>query len=347
MCTKWIDEAYTGVGRYTIKVLEHMMDLPNAPEFHLIHMQQGGDAIYGRAAAERVFKPAIPSLWWQTQDRFCKGISSEMDVIHEPFVGFRTRMDCPQVLTFHDAQPLLFPEHAPRAFAMYFKRLMPKVVSRADAIICNSGNTKADLVHHYQADPDKVHVTHLGVDPVEVEETGAFQDLGPYMLALSNTRMKNVGFTIREFARYKDGSGGDLRLVVVGEDFSGLASSRPDVTVLDYLKFPRLMELMAGAEALLFPSVYEGFGFPPIEAMSLGVPTVVSDRGSLPEVTGDASLVVDIDREGSLAEAIHRLVSEEGLAAELRAKGLEHWKQFTWDRCAKGTLEVYEGLAAR
>ena len=133
-------------------------------------------------------------------------------------------------------------------------------------------------------------------------------------------------------------------VVVINVDLPGI---RGLGTVLEYLEFPRLMELMAGAEALLFPSVYEGFGFPPIEAMSLGVPTVVSDRGSLPEVTGDASMVVDIDRDGSLAEAIHRLVSEEGLAAELRAKGLEHWKQFTWDRCAKGTVEVYEGLAAR
>jgi len=78
--------------------------------------------------------------------------------------------------------------------------------------------------------------------------------------------------------------------------------------------------------------------------MSLGVPTIVSDRGSLPEVTGDASLVVDIDREGSMAEAIHQLRSDESMADELRRKGRERCKRFNWERCAKETMEVYESL---
>ncbi len=344
MCTKWIDEAYTGVGRYTIKVLEHMMDIPDGPEFHLIHKQVGGDPLYGRAAAEHVFNARIESLWWRYQDRFCKGLSSELDVVHEPFVGFRTKMDCPQVLTFHDAVALMHPEFAPRTFAMYFKRMMPKVIARADAVICNSGNTREDLLRLYDADPDKVHVTYLGVDPPEVVRQGTFTDREPYMLALSNTLMKNVGFTVREFIAHKEQSGGDLRLMVVGTDYSGLSQGRDDIEVLDYLARDPFVELMAGAKALLFPSHYEGFGFPPLEAMSMGVPTVVSDRGSLPEVVGDASLVVDIDREGSLAEAIHRLVTEEGLAKELRAKGLERYKRFTWERCARETVDVYEGL---
>ncbi|MCK4969281.1 MAG: glycosyltransferase family 4 protein [Thermoplasmata archaeon] len=345
MCTKWIDEAYTGVGRYTIKVLDHMMDLEDAPEFHLIHRQQGGDPVYGRAAEEHIYKPRIETLWWHYQDRFCKGLSSQLDVIHEPFVGFRTRMDCPQVLTFHDAVPLMHPEFAPRTFAVYFKRMMPKVVSRADAIICNSERTREDLLEHYSADPDKTFVTYLGVDPPDVVGESTLTDKEPYMLALSNTLMKNIGFTVGEFISYKDVHGGDLRLIVVGSDYSGLSQGRTDVEVLDYLPRDTFVELMAGAEALLFPSHYEGFGFPPLEAMSMCVPTVVSDRGSLPEVVGDASLVVDIDRKGSLVEAIHRLRTEEGLAAELRAKGNERYKGFTWDKCARATLGIYEGLS--
>ncbi|MCJ2540956.1 MAG: glycosyltransferase, partial [Candidatus Thermoplasmatota archaeon] len=106
----------------------------------------------------------------------------------------------------------------------------------------------------------------------------------------------------------------------------------------------RFWELMAGAEALLFPSHYEGFGFPPLEAMALGVPTVVSDRGSLPEVVGNASLVVDIDRKGSLAEAIDRLRTEDGLVDGLVEKGDLRWKEFTWKECAERTIQVYEGL---
>jgi glycosyltransferase involved in cell wall biosynthesis len=344
MCTKWIDEPFTGVGRYTLKVLSHMMSSGEAPEFHLIHMQRGGDPIYGRAAAEHVFSPSVGSLWWWSQDRFCRTLSSELDVVHEPFVGFRARMNCPQVLTFHDAVALMHPEYTTRQFAMYFKRLMPKVVDRADAIICNSEATRRDLLEHYRVDPGKVHVTYLGVDPPEVDRKGTFSHLEPYMMAQSNTRMKNLGFTLREFQAYKDAHGGDLRLVVVGTDFDGLSEGREDVTVMDYLEEDRYFELMAGAEALLFPSHYEGFGFPPLEAMALGVPSVVSDRGSLPEVVGDASLVVDIDRVGSLCEAIEQLVTDGGLGDELRRKGRERHRSFTWERCARQTIEIYRGL---
>jgi glycosyltransferase involved in cell wall biosynthesis len=344
LCTKWIDEPFTGVGRYTLKVLQHMMDLDGAPEFHLIHMQRGGDPVYDRAAEEHVFSPTVGTLWWWSQDRFCKSLSRDLDVVHEPFVGFRARMDCPQVLTFHDAVPLMHPEYTTRQFAMYFRRMMPKVVDRADAVICNSQATRRDLLEHYGADAEKVHVTYLGVDPVTAEDTGTYGDLSPYMMAISNTKMKNLEYTLREFASYKDSHGGDLRLVVVGRDHTGLSEVRDDVLVMDYLERDHFVELMAGAEALLFPSHYEGFGFPPLEAMSLGVPTVVSDRGSLPEVVGDASLVVDIDRSGSMVEAIHRLMTEEGLGSDLRRRGDARWRRFTWERCAQETAAVYEGL---
>jgi glycosyltransferase involved in cell wall biosynthesis len=279
MCTKWIDEPFTGVGRYTLKVLSHMMDMDNAPEFHLIHMQQGGDPVYGRAEAEHVFSPKMGTLWWWSQDRFCKGLSRDLDVIHEPFVGFRARMDCPQVLTFHDAVPLMHPEHTTKQFAMYFKRMMPKVVERADAMICNSEATSRDLIARYDADPEKVHVTLLGVDVPQVDVRGTYDHLSPYMMTTSQTRMKNSEFTLREFRDYKDAHGGDLNLVMVGTDFSGLSRDRDDVTVVEYVDRDRWWELLAGSEALLFPSHYEGFGFPPLEAMAMGVPAVVSTTG--------------------------------------------------------------------
>ena len=344
LCTQYIDGEYTGVGHYITRLLQHWMGRPDPPDFHLIHMVGGGNPLYEEAAAEHVFSSKTRALWWRSQDRFCKGLSKELDLIHEPFIGLPSKMECPQVLSFHDIVPITNPEYSSRMFGLYFKRVMPKVIRNADVVLCNSETTRHDLLRHYTADPERIKVVYHGVDRVTPDVTDIFSDKGPYMVAMSHTKMKNVGFTIREFLRYKKAHPGPLRLMVVGTDFSGLSEGQSDVEVTGYLERDRLIELLAGAEALLFPSHYEGFGYPPIEAMSLGVPTVVSDRGSLPEVVGDASLVVDIDQEGSLAKAIHRLRSDEGLVDELRRKGRERCKRFTWERCAKETMEVYESL---
>ncbi len=341
LCTKYIDGEFTGVGLYITRLLENWMEYPDAPEFHLIHMQEGGHPLYGRAAAEHVYRSSTKALWWRSQDRFCKKLSKDLDLIHEPFIGLSSKMACPQVLSFHDIVPITNPEFSSRMFGQYFRRVMPKVLRNADAVLCNSETTRRDLLDHYDADPEKLHVVYNGVDHVTAERSGALPEDEPYMVALSHTKMKNIGFTIREFLRYKENHPGDLRLMVVGTDFSGLSEGRSDVVVTGYLGRERLVELVAGAEALLFPSHYEGFGYPPLEAMDLGTPTVVSDRGSLPEVSGDASLTVDIDQEGSLAEAIHRLRTEDGLADELRRKGRERCREFSWERCARETMDVY------
>jgi glycosyltransferase involved in cell wall biosynthesis len=339
-----MDGDYTGTGHMVKRVVEQLLGWPDGPELHLVHMQQGGDPLYARAAGEHVFSTPTRALWWRSQDRFCRKLSRELDVVHEPFMGLASKMECPQVVNFHDVVPLTNPELSGRTFSIYFKRVMPKVLAAADAVLCNSASTRDDMMRHYRVDPGKVHVVHHGVDPPEVDRRGTYDHLRPYMMAISNTRMKNVGHTIREFASYKEARGGDLRLVVVGTDFSGLSEGRPDVEVTGYMERGALMELMAGAEALLFPSHHEGFGYPPLEAMSLGVPTVVSDRGALPEVVGDAGLVVDIGRDGDLAAAIHRLRTEEGLAEELRRRGDRRWRDFTWADCAEGYYRVYRDL---
>jgi len=344
LCTQYIDGEFTGVGVTVKRLAEALLDLEDGPELHAVHMRRGGDPLYGRAAGEHVFSTPARVVWWRSQDKFCRRLSRELDIIHEPFMGLPSEMACPQVLSFHDVVPLTNPELSSRMFGLYFRRVMPRVLRKADAVICNSENTRQDLLRHYDVEAGKVHVVHHGLDVPPLERTGEFRGMEPYLVAMSHTRMKNVGYTISEFARYKADRGGDLRLVVVGTDFSCLAADRSDVVVTGYQDRDRLLELMAGAEGFLFPSLYEGFGYPPLEAMALGTPAVVSDRGSLPEVTGDAALVVDIDTRGSLARAIHRLISEQGLAEDLRRRGLERARMFTWERAARGTMEVYRGL---
>jgi len=245
LCTQYIDGEYTGVGHYITRLLEHGMDHPDHPDFHLIHMGNGGNPLYGAAAAEHVFSNKTRALWWRSQDRFCKGLSKDLDLIHEPFMGLPSKMECPQVLSFHDIVPLTNPEYSSRMFGLYFKRVMPKVIRNADVVLCNSENTRHDLLQHYNADPERIKVVYHGVDQLTPKVTGVFKDKGPYMVAMSHTKMKNVGFTIREFLRYKEAHPGPLRLMVVGTDFSGMSEGRSDVEVTSYLDRDRLIELLA------------------------------------------------------------------------------------------------------
>jgi glycosyltransferase involved in cell wall biosynthesis len=292
------------------------------------------------------------------------------DVYHGPAVflphvklGYRT------VVTIHDLVSFLFPETVPRKYSLYM-RLMTRLAARsADRIIAVSHATKADLVQTLRVPPAKIAVIHEAVGPefarvpppaavdAVVERYGLQH---PYCLFVGNLEpRKNLPGLIEAFAEVRrrlGATGRPAQLVLAGTrawlhggifravEAHGLASA---VAFTDYVPTADLPALYAGATCFVFPSLYEGFGLPVLEAMAAGAPVVAARAGSIPEVAGDAALLVDARVPGELAAAIEAVLTDATLRDRLVARGRARAATFEWNTVARETLAVYEAVYGR
>lgn len=269
----------------------------------------------------------------------------------------------PSVVTIHDLGYLAFPQaHTAR------RRLELHLTTRwslraARRVIAISQATKDDLVRHYGADPARIAVVHHGLSAGfrPTEDPGALARHGlrePYFLYVGTLQpRKNLARLIEAYARAVR-SGGDAGpaawplLAIAGrrgwltetiERRAAQLGIADRVRFLGYVPDADLPALLSGATAFLFPSLYEGFGMPVLEAMACGTPVLTSSTSALPEVAGDAALLVDPGDTDAIADAIARLAADPGLRAELRGRGLARAAQFTWERCARETRAVLLG----
>lgn len=264
------------------------------------------------------------------------------------------------LVTIHDVIPFRFPELFGRHSARYHQERISYSVTHSDAIIAGSESTKHDLVELLGLDPNRIHVVYYGVDtnvwrPQHVE---AVQDTAhrfglrlPYVLSVGVLEpRKNYVRLIRAFSSL------DVphQLVIVGKKgwvydpilAEAQKSSRSEaVRFIHDATLPELSRLVAGASVFLYPSLYEGFGLPPLEAMAVGVPVVVSDCSSLPEVVGDAGVLVDPLDLDSIASGISEALTMNDAERERRVDiGRRRAAEFSWQRTAQETRSVYEAL---
>lgn len=250
----------------------------------------------------------------------------------------------PAVVTVHDLSFEHHPEWMAPHDRMVFRALVPRAVRAAARVLTVSEFTKTDIVERYGADPDRVVVTHNGVDP-RFSPDGAVARREPYLLFVGALQpRKDLVTALEALARLPDAP----PLLVVGPakrragevdaaiDRLGLRSR---VELLGHVDADQLAALYRGAAALVFPSRFEGFGLPVLEAMASGAPVVTTTASALPEVAGDAAVLVPPRDPAALAEGIDRAL---GNAAVLRAAGLARARQFSWGALAARTLEVYE-----
>jgi glycosyltransferase involved in cell wall biosynthesis len=282
-----------------------------------------------------------------------------VDIVHEPYLGVRAPLAVPAVVTVHDTMPLDFPDLVPRTFAAYFRRAMPVVLERAAAIIVNSTKTKEDVMRHFRVPREKIHVTYLGADHIRPPGDEAGQVLSSlglagkrYFLAVGGLPTKNLPYTVEAFQRFREKVDSGVTLAVAGtlpkalelEMFSDpdLAEGVLELGRVDRAKLP---VLYARSLALLHPSLSEGFGLPPLEAMAAGAPAIVSNRGALPEVCADAALVVELDDPQTLTDAMAKAI-DPAARGRLIERGRARAAQFKWRSTALGTLLVYRSLVA-
>lgn len=240
---------------------------------------------------------------------------------------------------------------------------MPRFLRRADAIIAVSECTKRDAIATYQLPSEKITVIHEGVNPAlrlvkdknPIDQARArYAGNQPFIFFLGTIEPRKNIITLVDALRTLRSRGLPQRLLVAGrkgwlyqETFDHVRHTGMEnaVTFLDFIPDDDLPALFAACDAFVFPSLYEGFGLPSLEAMACGAPVVCSNTSSLPEVVGDAALLVDPRDVGEIANAVERVIGDRNLSNELRTKGFAQATKFSWERTARETLAVYNQVA--
>lgn len=313
----------------------------------------------------------VPNLAYEVQQRrrgryFRAGIKEYgPGIYHEPnFLVFKTML--PTVVTVHDLSILRYPETHPKDRVAFMSKRIGKSILRADRIITDSEYVRQEIIDEFRVSPDKVISVLLAASdnfsPIQGEKLvkglEQFQlKAGQYILAVGTLEpRKNLTIAIRAYACLPETIRNEIPFVIAGmngwrtegldKEISVLIKSG-QIRRLGYVPDDLLPTLYSGAKVFVYPSLYEGFGLPPLEAMACGTPVIVSNRSSLPEVVGDVGLKVDaLDIDG-LAAAMLSVIENNELCASLSRRGIERASMFSWRRCAEETLGVYRGIAGQ
>ena len=268
-----------------------------------------------------------------------------------------------QVCTIHDLIPLDHPEWFTPKFVALYRWLMPRLVGNLQHIVAISEFTKIRIIENFKVNPAKISVVPNGVDhafqPSSPERvTRMRKELGlgekPYVLCVSSVEpRKNLGALLKAWTALPSKVQKEFQLVLAGAKGSsavfgdaGLGEPPSGAIFTGYVAQETLPALYSGASIFAYPSLYEGFGLPPLEAMACGVPVLTSNTSSIPEVVGDAGVLVHPEQIDSIVDGLLRLMTDESLRSELAVRGLERAKLLSWDRTAEQTWKILERAAA-
>jgi len=256
-----------------------------------------------------------------------------------------------RVIAIHDLTYKRFPDLLQKETLHNLERHMQREITVADAIVCVSECTRNDLLEFYEVDPRRVHVIHSGIGLPAAEGEPAAEgrsESGHYILFVGTIEpRKNLGVLLEAFEALRARGAYDGELVVVGRIGWKSEQIAPrlrgdGVRHLDYLQAGELVEVYRNAGIFVFPSIYEGFGFPLLEAMAHGVPSIAARSSSLPEIGGDAALYFDPHDARELERTLERLMGDRALREELAKRGRERAARFRWEDAAARTLEVLQ-----
>jgi len=358
----------TGIGQFCYYLLKGLMDLESGDEFFGFSSGRSRPDLsdlrphvsgYHMPVPTRVLYRVWSAVGRPRVDRWLGGV----DVYHATNFFLPPTASAPRVLSLYDLSFLVRPALCSPKIVGPFSRGVPRFAQAADAIAACSEATKRDIVERLGIAPDKVTVTYGAVadgfgplDPEQVRGavTARYGLEAPFLLFVGTLEpRKNVVGLLKAFAAVSHRIPHTLALVGPSGWGTGpiMKALRPleaqgRVVRIGYLRgHEELAWLYAAARAFVFPSFYEGFGLPVLEALTCGCPVVTSKVSSLPEVAGDAAVYVDPEDVDSIADGILRIAEDDGLRQSLSERGLAQARQFSWRRCAETTMGIYRRVA--
>ncbi|MBI5207758.1 MAG: glycosyltransferase family 4 protein [Candidatus Firestonebacteria bacterium] len=362
-----INKHKTGIGTYTYELLKHLLEIDKKNEY-IVFLPEDSTMDFHAENLKLVYikaninKPLLQLLW---ENVYLPGLikKKNIDIFFSPsfvlpFFSFKSK----SVITVHDLAYIIFPETKSFLFGKYIRFIVPRSVRKADRIICDSKSTQDDLIKYYKTSGEKSIVIHLGcnlsVNTFDSSLIFKFREKyelkNNYIVYIGNDDpRKNLSRLIQSFKLLKEKpSGRDMQLVLIGkrrkeEKLTLMVKQlgiEHDVKFIDYLKENELNLAYAGAKLLVYPSIYEGFGLPILEAMACGIPVLTSNISSMPEIADDAAVFVNPYDVENICMGMESILKDNKLREALIDKGFQRIKKFSWLQTAEKTLEVFKSL---
>ena len=359
----------TGIGTYVYQLISKMRELGSYNQYHVLFPQNSNHSFiegdeFGLASENTLRKD---KFWEELQlGEVILDIGSNLDIYHIPQngIGMPRQKSCSFVITLHDVIPLTMPDTVGPYYRRKFIESIPNVLERTDAIITVSEFSKKDICMELEVSPDMVHVTKLAAEDIYApmdkasskhfikNQYGIEKDFFLYVGGF-NPR-KNIPSLLMAFAYIKSKLSRPFNVVILGKpgpSYDDLMKLCEKLKIVDdciftgYIPVPDMPYFYNAAEVFVYPSLYEGFGLPLVEAMACGTPVVTSDITSIPEVVGDAAIkVCPMDYE-TIGENLLRLIEDRTLYKEMSKRALARAKLYSWDKTAIETLKIYGGQA--
>ncbi len=370
---------YPGLGRACLNLLRELPKTSTSHEFVIYTypnqlFPDKDDLRFLRNTAQfRLVQLNFPVLSLRTLIWLGKIIERErFDLFHSPFQVTTIFPPCPLVVTVHDMMDLAYPDafsHHPfpirQGLKMYFKFAVPKSILQSKKIIVPSHSVKEDILKYFSIPDDKIKVILEGVDPVfglvsdgetilHIRKKYSLPE--KYIFYLGSIKpYKNLNGILEAYSKLLklDARNREYKMVIAGlKHFNYLDLNKISLRLgiadqlvnIGYIPDEELSVVYSSSTLFIFPSLYEGFGLPPLEAMACGTPVISSNTSSLVEVVGDAGILVNPRDTDRLAIEMHHLIINSNVREALIKKGLERVKRFTWERAAQETLQVYESV---
>ncbi len=338
----------TGIGVYTQNLVRALQAVDGANEYFL----------YGEGTAKNL--RTVARIARENTYLPYKSWADKLDILHVPGYGAPLVSHGTLVVTVHDLIGMIYPENLALMSRFYWGTWLPMVVSRADRIIADSLSTKRDLMRLLAVPESKIRVIALAADPRyrPIKDATALHQLKkrfnlakPFALYVGTVEpRKNLHRVIEAWARMRARVKAPHQLVITGfqawaysevSDLVRRLGIKRDVVFTGYVRDEELPLLYNASDLFIFPSLYEGFGMPVLEAMACGVPVLTANTSSLPEVAGDAARLADPMDTAGMADAMQEILEDGALRQRLSEAGQRRASQFSWDQTARETLSVY------